>query len=78
MQGIGRRKRNRPFRDKTKSHNKVRHTGRTFLLSKFLFEQQRAESDGNGGTIPPIITEAMMPEETAWPEAPAREAVPNT
>ena len=49
MQWIGRRKRNRPFRDKTKSHNKVRHTGRTFLLSKFLFEQQRAESDGNGG-----------------------------
>ena len=44
----------------------------------FLGNSRQATAMARGGTMPPIITEAIKGEDTACPSAPAREAVPNT
>lgn len=50
---------------------------RSFGVNLFL-KMSIANAMAIGGTIPPIMTEAIMPELTAAPEALIREAVPKT
>ena len=60
MQRIRRRIGDRALSDKCKSHDEVDRRRFSLVFRKFVFEQDGRQAIAQGGTIPPIMTAAMM------------------
>lgn len=75
--GSGSGKGDNAFCDEREAHNIVGNGCLALFFGKAVFKERSAQGQrASGGTIPPIITAAITPEETGSPAALMREAVP--
>lgn len=74
--GVGRSEGDGALGDERQAHDVVHDAGVAICLGPLVLEEGRGEGDGQGGTMPPTMTDAM----TSWPEVvPAvRAPVPKT
>ena len=58
-------KRNGAFRNEGQAHDKVGNRRLPFFRRKLISKDQHRQAIARGGTMPPAMTDAMMPELTA-------------